>query len=118
MYDFKCQVCNIRLVPSGPIAIGAHIKLLGMPHNGPDVIENMLCLCPNHHDQFDYHSFYIEPETLTIIGLENFENRRLTVDKKHKIEKDFLKYRKEEYLINNNSTETKIENFRKYTFNG
>ena len=107
MYDFKCQVCNIRLAsPSGPIAIGAHIKPLGMPHNGPDVIENMLCLCPNHHDQFDYHSFYIEPETLTIIGLENFENSRLTVDKKHKIEKDFLKYRKEEYLINNNSTET------------
>lgn len=107
MYDFKCQVCNIRLAsPSGPIAIGAHIKPLGMPHNGPDVIENMLCLCPNHHDQFDYHSFYIEPETLTIIGLENFENRRLTVDKKHKIEKDFLNYRKEEYLINNNSTET------------
>lgn len=107
MYDFKCQVCNIRLAsPSGPIAIGAHIKPLGMPHNGPDVIENMLCLCPNHHDQFDYHSFYIEPETLTIIGLENFENSRLTVDKKHKIEKDFLKYRKEEYLINNNSTES------------
>ena len=107
MYDFKCQVCNIRLAsPSGPIAIGAHIKPLGMPHNGPDVIENMLCLCPNHHDQFDYHSFYIEPETLTIIGLENFENSRLTVDKKHKIEKDFLNYRKEEYLINNNSTET------------
>ena len=107
MYDFKCQVCNIRLAsPSGPIAIGAHIKPLGMPHNGPDVIENMLCLCPNHHDQFDYHSFYIEPETLTIVGLENFENSRLTVDKKHKIEKDFLKYRKEEYLINNNSTET------------
>ena len=90
MYDFKCQVCNIRLAsPSGPIAIGAHIKPLGMPHNGPDVIENMLCLCPNHHDQFDYHSFYIEPETLTIVGLENFENSRLTVDKKHKIEKKF-----------------------------
>ncbi|MBT6251913.1 MAG: hypothetical protein HOI84_01280, partial [Flavobacteriaceae bacterium] len=48
---------------SGPIAIGAHIKPLGRPHSGPDVKENLLCLCPNHHDQFDALAFSIEPST-------------------------------------------------------
>ena len=106
MYDFKCQICNVKLnSPSGPIAIGAHIKPLGMPHNGPDVIQNMLCLCPNHHDQFDYYSFYIDPENLEIIGLNELKNQNLTINPKHKIEKDFLTYRKEHYLKNNKTTE-------------
>ena len=72
-----------------------------MPHNGPDVIQNMLCLCPNHHDQFDYYSFYIDPENLEIIGLNELENKKITIDPRHKIEKDFLIYRKEDYLKNN-----------------
>ena len=102
MYDFKCQICNIKLnSPSGPIAIGAHIKPLGMPHNGPDIIQNMLCLCPNHHDQFDYYSFYIEPENFEIIGLNSFQNKKITINLKHKIEKFFFAYHKQEYLKNN-----------------
>lgn len=109
LYDYKCQICNVRLnSPSGPIAIGAHIKPLGMPHNGPDIIQNMLCLCPNHHDQFDYYSFYIDPENLKIIGLKELENKKLTINHKHKIDKDFLIYRKEDYLKNNDLKE--IEN--------
>ena len=61
----------------------------------------MLCLCPNHHDQFDYYSFYIDPENLEIIGLNELENKKITIDPRHKIEKDFLIYRKEDYLKNN-----------------
>ena len=101
MYDFKCQVCNIYLkTPYGGIAIGAHIKGLGKPHNGPDVIENMICLCPNHHEQFDDYGFYIDPETFEIKGLENFEGK-ITVSNKHKIDKDFLVYHFQQYKKNN-----------------
>ena len=101
MYDFKCQVCNIYLkTPYGGIAIGAHIKGLGKPHNGPDVIENMICLCPNHHEQFDDYGFYIDPETFEIKGLENFEGK-ITVSNKHKIDKDFLIYHFQQYKKNN-----------------
>jgi len=102
LYDYKCQICNTRLnSPSGPIAIGAHIKPLGKPHNGPDVIQNMLCLCPNHHDQFDSFSFYIEPNNFEIIGLNNLNNKKITINKKHKIDKDFLIYHKHEFFKNN-----------------
>ena len=102
IYRYKCQVCNVYLkTPYGAIAIGAHIKGLGKPHNGPDVIENMICLCPNHHEQFDDHGFYIDPETYEIKGLEGFEGKKITLNKKHNIEKSFLKYHLKDYNRNN-----------------
>ncbi|MDQ1305783.1 MAG: putative restriction endonuclease [Actinomycetota bacterium] len=38
------------------------IKALGVPHNGPDVLENLLCLCPNDHARFDRAAIYIDPD--------------------------------------------------------
>tara|TARA_B100000780_G_scaffold256616_1_gene205903 strand:- start:10 stop:903 length:894 start_codon:yes stop_codon:yes gene_type:complete len=102
MYDYKCQVCGVYLEkPNGAIAIGAHIKGLGEPHNGPDVIENMLCLCPNHHDQFDALAFYIEPSDMEIVGLEDFSNKKLFFKPRHKVDVNFLKYHKERYKNTN-----------------
>ena len=103
MYDYKCQVCETKLdVPSGdPISIGAHIKGVGRPFNGPDVVENMLCLCPNHHAQFDRYSFYIDPVTYEIRGLNLYENKKLLTHEKHFIDKQFLKYHFEEYQRRN-----------------
>jgi hypothetical protein len=50
LYDCTCQVCGARLeTASGPYAEGAHIRPLGRPHSGPDVLENVLVLCPNDH---------------------------------------------------------------------
>ena len=80
---------------------GAHIKGLGRPHNGPDIIENMLCLCPNHHDQFDKYSFYIDYKTLKIKELEGYKNLKLNLNQKHKLDREFLKYHHENYLKNN-----------------
>jgi putative restriction endonuclease len=76
-YDYRCQVCDVYLSsPCGPIAIVAHIRGVGRPHDGPDVIENMLCLCPNHHDQLDCFSYYIETKSLKIIRLDNLIGRK------------------------------------------
>ena len=98
IYSHKCQICNVYLrKPHGAIAIGAHIKGLGQPHNGPDTLGNMLCLCPNHHDQFDALAFYIDPETFIIKGLEGYEEVKLTISKNHKIDKQFLEYHKDQY---------------------
>ena len=96
IYNHRCQVCDAFLPsPSGPIAIGAHIQGLGRPHNGPDIIENMLCLCPNHHDQFDNFSYYIDPVNLEIVGLDDFKGKKINIDKRHKINSEFLQYHKE-----------------------
>ena len=54
MHDYTCQFCSTRLnTLTGPIANAAHIVPLGAPDNGPDIPENMLCLCPNCHSVFD-----------------------------------------------------------------
>jgi putative restriction endonuclease len=41
---------------------------LGAPHGGPDVLENLLCLCPNHYVMFDLGIFTIAGD-LSLIGL-------------------------------------------------
>lgn len=62
-HDFTCQVCGVRLAgPNGPYAEGAHIRGLGRPHSGPDAVENVLCLCPNHHVLFDLGAFTLTDE--------------------------------------------------------
>ena len=91
IYNFRCQVCGVLLeTPSGPIAIGAHIVPLGRPHNGPDVKENLLCLCPNHHDQFDALAFAIDPSNNRIVGLNDLKGKPLTISGKHNLGKEFL----------------------------
>ncbi len=60
IHEFGCQICGIRLAtPSGPYAEGAHIRPLGQPHDGPDTLENLLCLCPNHHVLFDKGAVWV-----------------------------------------------------------
>ena len=93
LYDYQCQVCNIRLEANKiPHAIGAHIKGLGKPHNGPDKKTNMLVLCPNDHHLFDQFGFSIEDD-FTLLGIEG----RLTV--KHDIGAEFLQYHREKYSL-------------------
>jgi putative restriction endonuclease len=46
MYDYQCQVCRTQVLTSvGPYAEAAHSQPLGRPHNGPDKLTNLLCLC-------------------------------------------------------------------------
>ena len=96
MYGYCCQVCGIQIdLPSGnKYAEGAHIRPLGMPHNGPDAIENLLCLCPNHHLMFDKYCYSINPKTLEIEGLSGL----LIVDGAHKIDRNHLQYHYDNYL--------------------
>jgi predicted restriction endonuclease len=61
----------------------------------------MLCLCPNHHDQFDALSFYIEPVNLEINGLDGFKGSKLFVQKRHKLESEFLEYHKQQFINKN-----------------
>jgi putative restriction endonuclease len=70
LYNDTCQVCRIQLMTeAGAISIGAHIQGLGKPDNGPDVVENMLCLCHNCHAIFDSGSFFINDDCKTITWL-------------------------------------------------
>ena len=61
----------------------------------------MLCLCPNHHAQLDSYSFYIDPDTFTIVGLDDNPKESISKSIKHKVNAEYLKYHKEQYLKHN-----------------
>ena len=69
LHDYHCQMCGTQLLtPVGPYAEGAHIRPLGIPHNGPDTPDNILCLCPNCHILFDLGAVTIN-EDFSLNGL-------------------------------------------------
>jgi hypothetical protein len=55
MHNYSCQLCGhfIALANGSRYAEAHHIRPLGRPHDGPDRIENIMCLCPNHHAEMD-----------------------------------------------------------------
>lgn len=96
IYDYKCQICGIQLPVLGGYYIeAAHIKALGEPHSGPDIIENMICLCPNHHILFDKGMFSVNSD-YSINGLETYKKLNVNIEK-HKIKNEFFEYHKNIY---------------------
>lgn len=81
LYGYKCQICGevIKLKNNEVYAEAHHIKPLGTPHNGPDIFENILCLCPNHHVQLDY-------------GAIKIDRMKIYQHPDHKISDEFVKY--------------------------
>lgn len=95
IYNFHCQVCHTQLSTNASFyAEAAHIKPLGEPHNGPDALDNLLCLCPNHHVMFDFGGFTVD-DNFALIGLEG----ELYVKPEHKINKEFIMYHREHFTI-------------------
>jgi 5-methylcytosine-specific restriction protein A len=72
IYDDSCQICGIQLKVSSSLFYSEvhHIKPLGRPHNGPDKIENMMCVCPNHHVLLDLGTLGLELNALALIKHE------------------------------------------------
>jgi len=62
LHNSKCQVCGdtIKLNTDVFYAEAHHIRPLGGKHKGPDVIENIICVCPNHHVLLDYGALKID----------------------------------------------------------
>ena len=94
-YDYTCQVCGIRLdTPAGPYAEGAHIKPLGIPHNGPDDESNILCLCPNHHLLLDSGAITLTHD-LRVLGLPG----ELQLCVKHQLDREHVQYHREHFGV-------------------
>jgi len=80
-YGNKCQICghSIDLQNGNFYAEAHHIQPLGSPHNGLDVAENIICVCPNHHVQLDY-------------GVMRLEKSRLKMHPNHSISDKYIDY--------------------------
>ncbi|MFI9258795.1 YDG/SRA domain-containing protein [Streptomyces sioyaensis] len=93
MHAYACQVCGLRIeTPTGAYAEAAHIQPLGHPHDGPDEIDNVLCLCPNHHTAFDFGMLIINDDrTVTQRGSEP-RTYQLRETPGHAIKAEYLAY--------------------------
>lgn len=97
LYNYKCQVCRTTIPTlSGQYAEGAHIKPLGKPHDGDDSLDNLICLCPNHHVMFDKGSFSINDD-LALIGVVA---GTLILHQKHHLNKTNLQYHRKTHGYN------------------
>lgn len=84
LYEYRCQICGDVIEFSNGVkyAEAHHIRPLGNPHNGPDIKENVICLCPNHHALLDFGG-----NNLTLTDFE--------VPLKHTISGEFVTYHNE-----------------------
>lgn len=90
MYKYNCQVCGITLQCEGGLyAEAAHIRPLGSPHNGPDTMENILCLCPNHHVLFDNGGLTLSDDLVVALT-----GSQLIVHSKHTINVEHIRYQR------------------------
>ncbi|BDG36477.1 HNH endonuclease [Saccharococcus caldoxylosilyticus] len=61
LYDNTCQICGLKLEIGHRKYYSEvhHIQPLGL-HKGPDITENMVVVCPNHHKMFDKGAITID----------------------------------------------------------
>ncbi|MFE1319687.1 YDG/SRA domain-containing protein [Kitasatospora phosalacinea] len=92
-YGGQCQMClQFLSVPGGlSYSEGAHILAIGKPYNGPDVVENVLCLCPNCHVLFDHGARYLTDELGVVDGLTHEQIRELRTVRAHRIDLRYVR---------------------------
>jgi len=99
VHDFSCQVCGERLEsPGGPYAEAAHIKPLGRPDDGPDIEQNLLCLCPNHHKLLDKGGILIEPDLVVKYQGQDQAIGPLKLSARHVVGPEFLEWHRQRWL--------------------
>ena len=92
MYANACQVCGSKVATrAADYSEGAHIRPLGKPHHGPDTMENILCLCPNHHAQFDKGGMYLDDE-LHAHGADGVKIGPLALHADHEVDVNNVAY--------------------------
>ena len=95
LHDYTCQICLVRItVPTGGYAEAAHIQPLGRPHDGPDITENVLCLCANCHVKFDRGAIGVADD-FTLINADG----KLRRVKGHAISTEYLAHHRRRYKL-------------------
>jgi predicted restriction endonuclease len=72
-------------------------RSLGTPHNGPDILENLLCLCPNDHVLFDPGAIYIEDALEVRESGSDTSLGALRLRRGHTLNRNYLAYHREHY---------------------
>lgn len=106
LYNDTCQLCGDRRLQGDEIGYSYvhHIKPLAKQRGGRDVPENVIILCPNHHDDFDNGVLTVDPDTLEITHAYEavLTGETVTVKRGHEITSQFLAYHNQTIAVQNN----------------
>jgi putative restriction endonuclease len=93
-YGYACQVCGERLTLPGGAAYaeGAHIRPLGMPHDGEDVESNVLCLCPNDHLLLDRGAIYLTDDLDVVDAMTERVRGKIRLAHGHRLDLECVRY--------------------------
>ena len=95
LYSNVCQISGRVLTTSaGRYSEGCHIKPVGKPHDGPDSVTNILCLCPDMHVLFDRGSISIADD-FSLLGMEG----RLEVHAEHNLSQEYIQYHRQHIFL-------------------
>lgn len=103
LYKNSCQVCGkkIYLGEHKYYSEAHHLKPLGSPHNGPDIVGNLIVLCPNHHVEFDSLAIAVNPQTGFIehVDLKNDYTGEKLLLNLHSISSRYLRYHYQRFIL-------------------
>ena len=92
-YGYRCQVCRDEVrTAAGLYVEAAHIKPLGSPHDGPDTLTNLLCLCPNHHVSPDLGGIFLTDRWEVIDATSHVPVGVLRRNPRHPLDPTFAAY--------------------------
>lgn len=96
LYEDTCQICGakINLLSNKSYSEGHHMQPLGGVHQGVDIAENIIILCPNHHAEFDYGVMAIDPTSGLIIHHDRsnpYHAKTLSYERSN-LGKEYIKY--------------------------
>jgi putative restriction endonuclease len=108
LYLNRCQICQTSIPGIGArlYSEGAHVRPLGKPHLGEDVASNLLCLCPNHHTQFDIGGMIIFNDFSVAASLHSPPFGSLTFHKSHALDIGNVEYHRDLWSSPKASTES------------
>lgn len=94
LYNDYCQICGTRIDLGDGESMSEvhHIQPLGA-HNGPDIPENMVVVCPNCHTLFDRGAITIDLQRNCIIHINpKHPLHEKVLISKHKINSKYIEY--------------------------
>ncbi|MCB1737225.1 MAG: HNH endonuclease [Gammaproteobacteria bacterium] len=107
MYFFRCMFCDIALTVDIDVpryyAEAAHIQALGKPDDGPDVPENMLVLCPNHHKQFDNGVLFLTWKSASTLKLHSkipgdvLDGKEVHLERGHTVDSQYVNHHRKKW---------------------
>jgi putative restriction endonuclease len=96
LHSYACQVCGSAIEVRGGWYTEGHLSArFGHPHNGPDVLSNVLCLCPDDHVRFDFGAIRLDDDLCVVDGLRLEIGQRLRTVAGHEINIAHVRYHRE-----------------------